>query len=402
MLKGKKIRLELNNKQRTLASKHAGVARHAYNWGVEVCQKAFENKEKMPSAIDLHKKLVAEVKTEHAWYYEASKCAPQQALRNLEAAYTNFHRIQKESGYKKVRQIKKNGVVVKTVLEGLPQFKKKGVRNSFYLDGAIKTIENRIKVPKLGYLKCSEMLPEADIKNVSISRTANEWFVSFKYEVDFAHTKKTRGIVGVDLGVKTLATLSDGVDFPSIKPFKTNKRKLKLLQRKASKKFVKYSNKQSNNYKKAQQKVAKLHQRIGNLRKDYTHKLTSYLAKNHSEIVIETLNVKGMSANHNLASAILDGGFYEFSRQLEYKSKWYGSVVTKVPMFYPSSKTCSGCGHKKKTLKLSERVFNCECCGLKLDRDYNASLNLKKMAVSSTVSVCGEVHQIENYAQLSH
>ena len=229
-----------------------------------------------------------------------------------------------------------------------------------------------------------------------ISRTANEWFVSFKVPYEPKITNKTRSIVGVDLGIKTLATLSDGVIFDSIKPYKKYKRKLKILQRRVSKKFVK-DKPASKNYKKAQQKVAKLHQRIANVRKDYTHKLTSYLAKNHSEIVIETLNVKGMSKNHCLASAILDGGFFEFTRQLEYKSGWYGSTVTKVSRFYPSSKTCSQCNHKKQVLKLSERVFHCEQCNCSIDRDLNASLNLKSMAVSSTVTACGEVNQAEHY-----
>jgi putative transposase len=396
-MKSLKVRLELNNEQATMAAKHAGCARHAYNWGVDLCRKAFEAKEKIPSAIDLHKKLVAEVKTVHPWYYESSKCAPQQALRNLQTSYANFHRKQKKSGYKLVKKIKRNGVVFKIVLEGLPQFKKRGVNDSFYLEGAIYVDKNKIKLPKFGWLKCSEELPDVSIKNVVVSRTANEWFVSFKVPYTPETTEKIRGVVGVDLGIKTLATLSDGVVFEAIKPYKTHKRKLKILQRRASKKFVK-DQPVSKNYKKAQQKVAKLHQRIANVRKDYTHKLTSYLAKNHSEIVVETLNIKGMSKNHRLASAILDGGFFEFTRQLEYKSHWYGSTVTKVSRFYPSSKTCSRCNHRKQELKLSERIFHCEQCGCNIDRDLNASLNLKSMAVSSTVAACGEVNQVEHYA----
>lgn len=399
-MKSIKVRLELNNEQATKAVKHAGCARHAYNWGVDVCRKAFEAKEKIPSAIDLHKKLVAEVKTVHPWYYESSKCAPQQALRNLQTSYANFHRKQKKSGYKLVKKIKRNGVVLKTVLEGLPQFKKRGVNDSFYLEGAIYTDKNKIKLPRFGWLKCSEDLPPVEIKNVVISRTANDWFVSFKVPHAPKITEKTRGFVGVDLGIKTLATLSDGKVFEAIKPYKKHKRKLKILQRRLSKKFIK-DKPASKNYKKAQQKVAKLHQRIANVRKDYTHKLTSYLAKNHSEIVVETLNVKGMSKNHRLASAILDGGFFEFTRQLEYKSGWYGSKLTKVSTFYPSSKTCSRCKAKKQTLKLSERIFHCEHCGCSIDRDLNASLNLKSLAVSSTVTACGEVNQVEHYAQLS-
>jgi putative transposase len=389
MLRGRKIRLELNDKQKSMALGHAGVARHAYNWAVDICQKAFENKEKTPSAIDLHKKLVKEVKTEFDWYYNYSKCAPQQALRNLETAYKNFHEKQKKHGYKLTKTIRKKGVLVK-VLEGLPQFKKKGVNDSFYLESNIQVDGNKIKVPKFGWLKCSEEINCSNqIKNVSISRKADQWFISFKQEVDVLHTEKNKGIVGVDLGIKTLATLSDGFVFEAIKPYKKFKRKLKLAQRKQSKKFVEFEKgskkSQSKNYKRAAMIVAKIHKNISDLRNDYTHKMTSYLAKNHSEIVIETLNIKGMSKNHKLASAILDGGFFEFKRQLEYKCKWYGSTLTKVDMFFPSSKTCSCCGFKKKVLKLSERVFKCEECKIELDRDLNASLNLKKKAVSYTV-----------------
>lgn len=399
MLKSVKIRLELNNKQVTMARQHAGVSRHAYNWGVDVCQKAFENNEKMPSAITLHKRLVAEVKKENKWYYDSSKCSPQQALRNLETAYKNFHNRQKKSGYKLLKKIKKNGEV-KTVLEGLPQYKRKGVRDSFYLEGAIRVDGRKIKVPFFGWLRCSEELPVVQVKNVTISRVADEWFISFRYEAEIKPTIKTKGVVGVDLGIKTLATLSDGVIFPSVMPYRKLKRKLKILHRKVSKKYVKGAERQSNNYKKALADVAKLHQRIANVRKDNTHKLTSYLAKNHSEVVIETLNIKGMSKNHRLASAILDGGFFEFSRQLEYKCGWYGSVLTKVPMFYPSSKTCSCCGAKKEKLLLSERIFKCGVCGLRTDRDLNASLNLEKMAVSSTVSACGVANPTKQCALL--
>lgn len=157
-----------------------------------------------------------------------------------------------------------------------------------------------------------------------------------------------------------------------------------------SKKFVKDAKKQSNNYKKAVAKVAKIHQKVANVRKDSIHKLTTYLSKNHTEIVIEDLNVSGMSKNRKLASAILDGGFFEFRRQLEYKSNWYGSKLTVADRWFPSSKTCSSCNEVKKTLKLSERIFKCNVCGFSADRDANAAENLNKKAVSYTGSACGE------------
>ena len=136
----------------------------------------------------------------------------------------------------------------------------------------------------------------------------------------------------------------------------------------------------SSNWKKAQIQIAKLHIKIANIRKDTLHKLTSYLAKNHSRIGIEDLNVSGMLANHKLAKAIQDMGFYEFRRQLEYKCELYDSELVVVDRWFPSSKTCSRCDTKKETLSLSERVFKCDCCGLEIDRDLNASINLERAA----------------------
>ena len=197
-----------------------------------------------------------------------------------------------------------------------------------------------------------------------------------------------------------MATLSDGMSFENRKPFRMYKRKLKLAQRQVSKKYIK-GKEQSKNYNKASLKVAKLHYKISNIRKDAIHKLTTYLTKNHSQIVIEDLNVKGMSKNRKLSSATLDCGFYEFRRQLEYKSDWYGSKVLTVNRFFPSSKTCSCCGNIKKDLTLKDRLYCCESCGLEIDRDLNAAINLKDQsnilrAASSAASVCGEPNNCGN------
>ena len=361
-MKGTKIRLELNNVQTTLARKHAGVSRHAYNWGLDVCQQAHTNGEKRPSAIDLHKKLVKEVKSVNAWYYEVSKCPPQEALRDLNVAYQRFFKGQGK----------------------FPQFKKKGVKDSFYLEGNIEAKDGKIKLPRFGWVKVSEKINVKGIKNVTVSRQASHWFVSFKTKEKPAKVNHPEGAVGVDLGIKTLATLSNEVTFENKRPYKKYKKKLKIEQRKLSKKYVKGQKPQSNNYYKQQRKVATIHYKISCLRKDTLHKLTTHLAKNHSEVVIEDLNVRGMSKNHCLASAILDGGFHEFRRQLTYKCEWYGSTLTVADRFFASSKTCSCCGHKKKQLKLSERTYKCDECHCSLDRDLNAALNLKKLAVSES------------------
>ena len=178
-------------------------------------------------------------------------------------------------------------------------------------------------------------------------------------------------VVGVDLGVKQLATLSTGEVFIGAKSYRKYRHKLARLQWLNRNQVI-----GSNNWHKAQNRIARLHRKIANIRKDTLHKLTSYLAKNHGHIVIENLNVSGMMANHKLAAAVADMGFYEFSRQLEYKCKFYATKLTVVNRWFPSSKTCSKCGHKKEKLSLNQRTFNCENCNFQIDRDLNAAINL--------------------------
>ncbi len=390
-LAGVQIRIEPNNMQRTMFAQHAGCTRFAYNWGVNVCQDAFANGEKTPSAIDLHKKLVAEVKTENPWFYESSKCAPQQALRNLESAYTNFHIRQKPSGYKKKKKVKRNGEDV-FILEGLPQFKKKNIRDKFYLEGNFDIIANYIKVPYVGWLKCSENHNITDqIKNCTIRKVADEWYISYKQEkVVKKHNKKKE--VGVDLGITALATLSDGKVFEGSKKLRELTRKLKHLQKSLSRKYKKGAETQSKNYEDTKKQIAILHRKIANHRKDGLHQLTTYLAKNHGKVTIEDLNVAGMMKNHKLAKYIANGMFYEFRRQMEYKGEWYGCEVAVADRWYASSKTCCKCGHKQD-MPLKKRIFDCEKCDNKMDRDLNAAINLqhweknkKKLAASSAAT----------------
>ena len=334
-MKSFKTELKLNHHQRTLMAKHAGTARHAYNWGLQVCIQAHKDGEKRPSAITLHKRLVAEVKSAHPWYYEVSKCAPQQALRDLERAFQNFFTIPER---------------------GFPKFKKKGKKDKFYLEGNVQILGNRIKLPKIGWVKTYEKhLPpilKTKSSNVTISLRAGRWFVAYKVDVQPEATEPLQGCVGVDLGVKTLATLSQGPPVPAVKPYRKAKKRLARLQRSVSRK-----QKGSKNRAKAIKRLAQAHYRVACIRADATHKLTSRLAKNHGEVVIEDLNVSGMLKNHRLAQAIADGGFYEFRRQLEYKCEWYGSKLKVVDRFYPSSKMCSSCGYVHKELKLQDRTI---------------------------------------------
>jgi putative transposase len=359
MLLGFKTELKLNNQQRTALAKHCGVARHAWNWGLRLTKQILdhnqenpEEKIKFPGEFTLHKWLVAMVKPECPWYYEVSKCAPQYALRHLSSAW--------KQAFKKVKKP--------------PRFKKKGRDDSFTVDGSLKIEHFRVKVPVVGWLKTFERLPTGyQPKSFTVSRQADRWFVSCQVETEPSEAVTGLPVVGVDLGVKALATLSTGEVFVGAKSYRKYEKKLSKLQW-----LHRHKEYGSANWKKAQIKIARLHRQIANIRKDTLHKLTTYLAKNHSRIGIEDLNVSGMLANHKLAKAIADMGFYEFRRQLEYKCQLYGSELVVVDRWFPSSKTCSNCGTKKETLSLSERVFHCDHCDFECDRDLNASINLEK------------------------
>jgi len=373
LLKSFKTKLEPNNKQRTLLAKHAGTARHAYNWGLAVCLESLEKKEKLPTAIDLHKRLVAEVKSVHHWYYEVSKCSPQQALRNLSTAIKRW---------------------LAQKISQKPRFKKKGNQDTFYLEGSITISGDKIKLPRIGWVKCHEILPSVPIKNVTISKRAEDWYISFRYQHQIVTTTKVRERIGVDIGVNSLATCSDGTVFPNLKPYRKAQRRLAHLQRAVSRKL-----KGSANRLKAIKRLARQHRRIANVRLDGLHKLTTWLAKNHGTLVVEDLNIAGMLKNHRLASAIADCGFYEFKRQLLYKAQWYGAEVIEVDRFFPSSQLCSDCGHRQK-MPLSSRTYLCSKCGMKKDRDLNASLNLEYFRTPSSGGIaCGGLHQPESIAQ---
>ncbi len=377
MLTNKAYRYELdpNKIQRSYLAQHAGVARFAYNWGLEQRIARYKNNQendRFTDAMRQHKLLNSLKKTEFPWMYETSKCAPQEALRNLHRAFKNFYR-----GLKSGKKV------------GFPRFKRRGVRDSFRLTGTIRFHERAIQLPRIGKIRIKEKREKyhsGRILSVTVRRRANRWFVSVTVEEDILNPQPVRGApVGVDLGVKNLAILSDGTTFTNPRTLGRRLRKLRQLSKSMSRK-----KKESRNHKKAQLRLAKMYLKVFNIRQDTLHKVTTYLAKSHSKVVIEDLLVSGMLKNRRLARAIADVGFYEFRRQLEYKCGWYGSELVVVPRAFPSSKMCSRCGHRKKELSLSEREYECEQCGLVIDRDLNAALNLVAVSLPETENACGE------------
>jgi putative transposase len=379
-----KTELALNNAQITVCKQHAGAARWAYNWGLARKQEAYRATGTSPSAMELHRELNALEQTDLPWLYALSKCAPQEALRNLDNAFTHF--------YRRV-QLKKQGKLRGKV--GYPQRKtrKRGL-GSFRLTGTIAVFPDAVQLPRLGRLRLKERgyLPtDAKILSATVSEQAGHWYVSVLVEQDYVVPTNQGPTVGVDLGVKTLATLSDGTSEPNPHHLRSCLKKLKRCQRVVSRKP-----KGSHNRRKAAQRLGKLHRRVANQRANTLHQFTSRLAKTKAVVVIEDLNVSGMLKNHHLAQAIGDVGFYEFRRQLTYKAAWYGCRVIVASRWEPSSKTCSGCGWVDEELALGDRTFHCRNpqgpCGLVLDRDLNAALNLVKLADSSSDSqnACGE------------
>jgi putative transposase len=372
--------LDLNNEQITACHKRAGAARWAYNWGLARKQEADRKTGAMPSAIDLRRELNALQQTTIPWMDEVSKRAPQEALGNLDSAFAHF--------FRRVR-LKQQGTVRGTL--GYPQRKtrKRGL-GAFRLTGDIVVFPNAIQLPRLGRLRLKERgyLPtDAHILSATGRERAGDWYVSALVEQEFVTSAHSGPIVGVDLGVKTLATLSDGTIERNSRHLRLCLKKLNRVQRAVSRK-----QKGGCDRKKAVTRLAALHRTVAHRRANTLHQCASRLAKTKAVVVIEDLNVSGMLKNHHLAQAIGDVGFYEFRRRLPYQAAWYGCQGVVASRWEPTSKTCSGCGWVHSHLTLMERMFQCQACDLVLDRDPNAAINLVQLAGSSSDSqnACGE------------
>jgi putative transposase len=349
--------LKLNNVEATLMAKHAGFRRVVYNMGLDLRMQSYGEIKATDSKFlgEVRKILTNQVKKlpEYQWMNELSSRVYQHAFRDLADAFSRY------------RQGK----------AGHPTFASKKDGQSFTVDASngkiLLAAGKTIKIPTLGTFRLFEPLPSGIVSQTfTISKEGNRWFVSFSVDADRLPVKHPHQAIGIDVGVKTFATLSDGQTFDAPKPYKQAKIKLAFLQRKASR-----QERGSSNQRKTYDKIRLLHQRIGNTRKDFLHKLTTYIAKAFAVVKIEDLNVKGMLANHKLAGAIADLGFYEFKRQLQYKCLAYGAELELVDQWFPSSKTCSCCGHKQD-MPLKIRVYDCPSCGLSMDRDLNAAINI--------------------------
>ncbi|MGH8001319.1 MAG: RNA-guided endonuclease InsQ/TnpB family protein [Brasilonema sp.] len=351
-----KTKLKLSKQQQTLMAKHAGIARFAYNWGLATWRSLYFEGYKV-NHLTLKKFFNNEVKPVLPWIKEKGICqkVTEFAFENLAKAFRNF--FQGRSKY--------------------PIFKKKGKGNSFTINAGGKAIPiggTKIKLPTIGWVSTYEGLPHTTVKSFTISGCAGDWYISCSYETEQQRTQKQIDYVGVDLGIKELAILSTGYVFANPKALQKAQIKLKRLQRKLERK-----KKDSHRINRQKLRIAKAHRRVSNIRKDATHKATTYICKNHAVVGIEDLNTSGMMANHKLALAVADSNFYEFRRQISYKALRYGSSIVLVDRWFPSTQLCSCCSNKKQ-MNLSARIYSCDQCEFTIDRDFNAALNLENYA----------------------
>lgn len=370
-----KIELVPNNKAKTHFKKAFGCSRLAYNWGLAKWQEYYKQGIKK-SHLELKKEFNAIKKEQYPFVYEVSKYATQQPFLNLNLAFNKF--------FKDLKQGKIS----------YPKFKKKREGfGSYYIGGDQVIIKDNkyLKIPNLGNVKLREKLRFiGTINSVTISQKADKFYASFSMQISQDEYNKTHKItiknnqsVGIDLGIKEFISLSNGLQIKAPKPLnKLNRFLVKRARQLSKKQHAKTKQealqgiKKSNNYIKASMKLNKLHSKISNIRADFLHKLSSLIISNFNYIGLESLNTQGMMKNHKLAKSLSDVSFYEFNRQIEYKAKYQEKEIYRVDKFYPSSKICSSCGNIKDNLTLKDRVYICNECGLKIDRDYNASLNL--------------------------
>jgi putative transposase len=386
-----KTELKLNNKERSLLAGCAGAARYVWNWGLRQKIDEYEASGNSPSYYELHRRLNRLKKGELSWLYQYSKTIPQESLRDLDRAFVNFFRRVKENGQKNKGEDEK---------PGFPRFKsRKQRRGRFRVWGSIHVEDGRIKLPRIGWLRLKEKgyLPISGVKILSatISERGNRWFVSLQVEEEIAERQATGQAIGIDLGLNHMAVTSAGQIYENPKALKQALKRLARLQRELHRRQP-----GSRNRAKTRAKIARLHYRISCLRQEAIHQATSAIVartkpdtQRPSVVVIETLNVKGMMRNRKLARSIADVGMGEFGRQIRYKCDWYGISLLEADRWFPSSKQCSRCGQRKESLTLSERTYDCPNCGLIIDRDLNAAINLKQLSTASSAGseACGDV-----------
>lgn len=380
MLRAYKYRIYPTDEQKVLFAKTFGCCRFVYNWALNLKIEAYKQEKESIGNVELTNRMKSELKAEHEWLSEVNSQSLQSALRNLDSAYTNFFR--------------------KTKTVGFPRFKSRRDRQSFLCPQHCRVDfeKGTITIPKA---KDISAVPHRKfkgmVKTVTISMTpSGKYFASVLVDTTIqelpASAIQGNTTLGIDLGIKSLAVCSDGRTFDNPKNLQRSLNRLKLLQKRLSRK-----QKGSANRNKARIRVARLQERIANCRKDNLHKITHALTHDSQvrTLCMEDLNVKGMQHNHHLAQAVGDASFGMFLMLLEYKCRWYGVNLIKIDRFVPSSKTCGKCGYVYKGLKLNERNWTCPECGTHHDRDFNAACNIKEFGLKALPTERGKVKPVD-------
>ncbi|MDF2504104.1 transposase [Clostridium sp.] len=369
MILGNKVRLFPTKEQEQKLWQSVGTARFIYNWTLARQEENYKNGGKFISDSDLRKEITILKKTEEfKWLSGVSNNVAKQAVKDGCEAYKKF--------FKK--------------LADKPRFKsRRKSKPSFYNDNIkLKVKDNTVLIEKVGWVNIKRNAIPMNCKycNPRVSFDGKYWFISVGIEKEQSIVELTNEIIGIDVGVKDLAICSNGMTFKNINKTKTVKKlekRLRRLQRRVSRKYLK--NKEgskfvkTSNIIKIEKQIKLLHRKLANIRSNYNHQATNMIVKTKpSRVVMETLNIKGMMKNKHLSKAIAKQCLYEFKRQMQYKCEFNGIEFVEADKWYPSSKTCSECGHIKTKLSLSERTYICEKCGCVIDRDYNASINLSR------------------------
>lgn len=363
MLKAYKYCLLPTEEQKESINKWFGSVRFIYNLGLETKIAAWTSAQKNVTCFDLMRQLTELKKTEASWLAECPRQSLESSLTNLDNAYTKFF---------------KGG--------GFPKFKKRSDAQSMHFRQGCRIEGSKIFLAKLKLVDFIQHRPigNGEVRTVTVSKTTTgKYFVSILVQ-DHKDIPKKKAIklkttVGIDVGLKTFATLSDGQQFDNPKYLQQQIKRLRIEQRKLSRRYNKgvKINEQSKSWQKQKLVVAKLNEKISNQRKDFLHKTSTAIVKQFDTVCLEDLNISGMLKNRNLSKSISDVGWGEFKRQLTYKAEWYGKNIKYIGRFEPSSKICSSCGNIFKELKLSDREWTCQKCGSTHDRDLNAAINIK-------------------------
>ena len=359
MLKALRVRLYPNEEQKILLEKHFGACRWVWNHFLEARTKYYAESKAKGKAQGLNYfktcEMLTKIKNENSWLYEISNPSLQQSLRKLDNAFTAFFRH--NTDYPNFRSRKDNQYFI--------------VPSGFKVDG------NKLIIPKfldgIEYRDKSS-IPEK-IRQIIITKDVQRYYASIQYETT-GETSKGNGTIGIDMGIKHFATLSDGLQVEALNSMRKHEKRLKRQQNKLSMK-----RKGSKNRRKQIARVRKIHQQIRDARTDFNHKVSTAIAKHYGTVVVEDLNIQGMQRNHHIAKSISDQGWYQFETMLRYKMDWIKAELIEIGRFDPSSKMCSKCGNMKHDLKLSDRIYHCNTCGLTIDRDLNAAINILHMGL---------------------